>query len=277
MSRIVQIHRHASGAGGIFANAYLIETANAVVAVDSLLTETDSKALRAAVEALHKPLLAVLVTHGHPDHYNGVTNLVGVDRVPVVATAGVDRVIRENDAAKERQWRPVFGDEWPKRRIFPNRIARDGEAIVFDDLSFTVHDLGPGESHSDSIWIADDPTRPASIGDVVINHMHACTADGHTAEWLENLRRVRALVAGACELHPGHGEPGSTDLLDWQAKYLRALRREVASLSGGRTSLTDEEKGILVRRMKEELPNDRLEFLIALGADAVASEVAPTV
>src|SRR5262249_41877350 len=149
----ITIHRHESGASGIFANAYLVELPGGVVAVDATLSETDSKALRATLESLRKPLRAVLLTHGHPDHYNGVTNLVGSDPVPVIATAGVDRVIRENDAAKERQWKPMFGDEWPAHRTFPNRIAHDGEAFAFGSATFTVHDLGPGESHSDSIWI----------------------------------------------------------------------------------------------------------------------------
>jgi glyoxylase-like metal-dependent hydrolase (beta-lactamase superfamily II) len=273
VSGIVRVHRQASGAQGIFANAYLVETDNGVVAVDALLTETDSKALRARVLSLRKPLLGVLVTHGHPDHYNGLTNLIGTDAVPIVATAGVDRVIRENDAAKERQWKPTFGDEWPIRRTFPSRIVRDGDSLMFDGLSFTVHDLGPGESHSDSIWIVGGSSPAAFIGDVVLNQVHAYTSDGHTAAWLTNLEKVRGLVAGATAIYPGHGEPGSADILDRQEQYLIRYREEVAALAGGRPVLTDEEKKILVGRMKDALPTDKLEFLIGLGADAVASEL----
>jgi glyoxylase-like metal-dependent hydrolase (beta-lactamase superfamily II) len=273
VSGVGQVHRQASGAQGIFANAYLVETAHGVVAVDALLTETDSKALRARVQSLGKPLLAVLITHGHPDHYNGVTNLVATDAVPVIATAGVDRVIRESDASKERQWKPMFGDEWPVRRTFPTRIARDGETMMFDGLSFTVHDLGPGESHSDSIWIMGGAIPTAFIGDVVLNRVHAYTSDGHTAAWLKNLERVRGLVAGAGTIHPGHGEPGSADILDWQREYLTVYRNEVAGLAKGRASLTEHEKGLLVSRMRDHLPTDKLEFLIGLGADTVAAEL----
>jgi hypothetical protein len=63
------------------------------------------------------------------------------------------------------------------------------------------------------------------------------------------------------------------EILDWQEQYLIRYRQEVAAAAGGRTSLTDEEKGFLVRRMKDALPTDKLEFLIGLGADAVASEL----
>src|SRR5215813_14590163 len=150
---MLKVHVFQSGEAGIFANAYLVETSAHLVAVDSTLLESTSKALRLQAVKLGKPLRAVLLTHGHPDHYNGVTNLVGRNGVPVVATAGVARVIREEDAAKEQLWKPVFGGEWPTRRTFPNRIVQDGEVLTFDDLTFEVHDLGPGESHSDSIWI----------------------------------------------------------------------------------------------------------------------------
>lgn len=79
-----------------------------------------SRALRAQVESLQKPLLAVLVTHAYPDHYGGVVELVGGDDLPVIAAAGVDAVIRRDDALKEQILRPMFGDEWPQQRMFPN-------------------------------------------------------------------------------------------------------------------------------------------------------------
>ena len=109
------IHRYAAGATGMFVNAYLVETPHGVVAIDATLTESDSKALRAQLDSLGKPLLAVLITHGHPDHYNGVTNLLAGRAVPppVLATAGVDSVIRANDAAKEAQWKSYLDVIFP--------------------------------------------------------------------------------------------------------------------------------------------------------------------
>jgi len=56
-----------SGEKGIFVNAYLIETANGVVVIDSALTVSENKALKAQLDSISKPLLAVLLTHPHPD------------------------------------------------------------------------------------------------------------------------------------------------------------------------------------------------------------------
>src|SRR6266511_766835 len=133
---------------------------------------------------------------------------------PVAATTGVDSVIRANDAAKEAQWKPLFGDEWPAQRTFPSRIVRDGESVTFDGATFIVHALGPGESYNDSYWVLQgrrgtrrNPGTPgaAFIGDVVLNGVHAYMADGHTAGWLANIERVRDALAPDMAVYPGHG------------------------------------------------------------------------
>ena len=142
----IRIHRHSTGPAGALVNAYLVETQEGIVAVDGTLTVSDGRALRAQLEGLGKPLLAVLVTHAHPDHYGGIVELVAGDDVPVVATAGVDAVIRRDDALKEEILRPMFGDEWPLERTFPTRTVPDGERLELGGASFTVFDLGPGES-----------------------------------------------------------------------------------------------------------------------------------
>ncbi|MBV9279975.1 MAG: MBL fold metallo-hydrolase, partial [Chloroflexi bacterium] len=94
----VRIHPHASSEAGILANAYLVESANDVVAVDATLTHGESRALRARVDAIGKPLVAVLLTHAHPDHVAGLTNLVGSQDTPILALASVTDLMRATEA-----------------------------------------------------------------------------------------------------------------------------------------------------------------------------------
>src|SRR5262245_28049831 len=107
----MQVHTYKSSEAGIFANAYLIETSGHVIALDSTLLESTSKELRNMIEATRKPLAAILITHGHPDHYNGVTNVLSGESVDIISTQAVAEVIREYDEAKEKLWKPVFKDE----------------------------------------------------------------------------------------------------------------------------------------------------------------------
>ncbi len=93
------IHRFPAQHEGAFVNAYLVETDRSVVAIDALLTVSESRAMRAATERLGKPLRAVLLTHSHPDHYGGLTELVAGDDVPIIAPQGViDTIIRDDPA-----------------------------------------------------------------------------------------------------------------------------------------------------------------------------------
>jgi glyoxylase-like metal-dependent hydrolase (beta-lactamase superfamily II) len=120
------VHRVAGAAGEVFANAYIIEGQSGLVVIDALLTRTGSRALRDTVDALGKRLRAVVITHGHPDHYGGVTQLVaGLGATPVVALAGVDGVIRRDDALKGEQLKSL-GIDWAERRTFPTVTAEGG-------------------------------------------------------------------------------------------------------------------------------------------------------
>jgi glyoxylase-like metal-dependent hydrolase (beta-lactamase superfamily II) len=67
MSAVPTIHRFPLEHEGAFVNAYLVETASGVVAVDGLLHASAAREMRAGIDRLGKPLLAALLTHSHPD------------------------------------------------------------------------------------------------------------------------------------------------------------------------------------------------------------------
>lgn len=265
-----RIHRHATGAGGAFVNAYLIETEEGTVAVDGTLTVSDGRALRARVESLGEPLVAVLVTHAHPDHYGGIVELVADDDVPVVATAGVDAVIRRDDALKEEILRPMFGEEWPRRRSFPNRLVADGERLEFGGVPFTVLDLGAGESPHDSIWFLGDDRATVFLGDQVYDGKHAYLADGFFDAWLGNLERLRRELPAEATLHIGHGGPVGPAQLDVQREYVETF---VDAVRGADWSQPEAARAAVVERMTRLLPTDELRFLMELSVEPVAARL----
>jgi glyoxylase-like metal-dependent hydrolase (beta-lactamase superfamily II) len=272
---MMTIHAHKSGEVGIFANAYAVETEESLIVIDATSTRSEAGAFGQKLNAIGKPVAAVLITHAHPDHVAGLSVWLTHPETPVYAVSSVDRLLRAIEEPKRAQWEPVLKDEWIGKWTFPNRLIGDGEAVTVGGLQFRAHELGPGgDCDANSIWIMSGNSPAVFVGDLVFNGTHSYMADGHTTAWLRNLERVRSLVPPGAILYPGHGDPGDVSLLDVQAHYLNSFRSAIRQISGGRTILTDPELKDLSRRIESAVPGGKLAFMIGLSANAVAAELA---
>jgi glyoxylase-like metal-dependent hydrolase (beta-lactamase superfamily II) len=263
------IHRFPAKHEDAFVNAYLVETRAGVVAVDGLLTVSAARELRSALDRLAKPLHAVLVTHSHPDHYAGLAEIVAGRDVPIVAPQGVIDAITADDAIKDQIIGPMFGDDWPTSRVFPNTPIRDGERLTFDDATFTVIDLGPSESPHDSPWVLGDDEKVVFLGDQIYDHKHCYLADGFYAEWLANIEKLRGRFPDDAVFYLGHGGPVGRDMWDWQRRYIETFLDAVADADW---SEPESAKATVVARMKAYEPSNELQMLMELSIEPVAAK-----
>ena len=270
MSPHPTIHRFPAKHEGAFVNAYLVETASGVVAVDGLLQVSAAREMRAGIERLGKPLLAALVTHSHPDHYAGLGEIVAGDDVPIYAPQGVIDTITADDALKDQIVGPFFGEDWPANRVFPNTPIRDGESVTFDGVQFTVVDLGPSESPHDSPWILGTDERIVFLGDQIYDHRHCFLGDGFYEQWLENIEKLRARFPSDAVFYIGHGGPVGGEMWDWQRGYLETF---VAAVGEADWTEPEQAKAAVVARMKEYEPTDELQFLMELSIEPVAQRL----
>jgi glyoxylase-like metal-dependent hydrolase (beta-lactamase superfamily II) len=270
MTHEPKIHRFPEEHEGAFVNAYLVETESGLVAIDSLLRVSDSRSMRAGVERIGKPLLAVLLTHSHPDHYGGLTELVAGDDIPIIAPQGaIDTIVRD-DPLKEEILRPMFGDEWATERTFPNTPIEDGESVTFDEATFTVIDLGPSESPHDSPWILGADERAVFLGDQIYDHKHCFLADGFYERWLANIADLRERFPDDVVLHVGHGGPAGCEDFEWQRRYIEIF---IGSVEAADWSEPDTAHAVVVDRMKAYLPSDELQFLMELSIEPIAAQL----
>jgi glyoxylase-like metal-dependent hydrolase (beta-lactamase superfamily II) len=216
-------------------NSYLVDCGPGVVVVDAQLCVSDAQSVRAAVDAAGKPLLAVLLTHPHPDHYAGAAVLTqGLD-VPLVATMAVADVVAADDAEKDGVVGPMMGAEWPVVRRFPDRIVADDATLSWGERQFTVASWGAAESHADTTWSLADGTVFA--GDLVYDDEHAYLADGHGSEWLRVLDDFARSLAPGSRLLAGHGTGhgadqragAGPDLVARQQTYVRTFLDAVST------------------------------------------------
>jgi glyoxylase-like metal-dependent hydrolase (beta-lactamase superfamily II) len=257
------IHRFTQSVG-FPVNAYIIEGESGLVVVDSTLTVTDSTALRTRIDESGKPLLAVLLTHPHPDHYAGLGNVTAGLDVPIIAVSGVNEVVRRDDDSKNELIGQLFGEEWPANRVFPNQVVSEGDVLDFgEDLTFDVLDIGPAESFHDSAFIYRG-TNQVFAGDLAYGLMHAYTADNTNDEWRLAIERLMTDLPENTILYIGHGLPVTPGFLQWQRTYLDKFEEAIKQADW---SDPDAATATVVAAMQQYLPNDDLLFLMELSIE----------
>jgi glyoxylase-like metal-dependent hydrolase (beta-lactamase superfamily II) len=242
-------------------NAYVVELHDCVVVVDTTLALSSARALREKAESFGKPIEAVLLTHGHPDHYTG---LVAFEDVPRFASKGCLEFAHREDVVKSPVAESLLGDDYPRRRVFPDQIIDGGTTLTFGGTEFTFHDLGPGESDADGMWTFEQGGRTSAfIGDVAALNCHCFFRDGHAYDWLRILDDLSGRFDDRARLYLGHGSsPVGTEVLDWQRGYIRAFLHSVARLEGSPDPTGRPAQENVIAVMKDYLPTDATLFLL---------------
>ncbi|GGJ52157.1 MBL fold metallo-hydrolase [Deinococcus roseus] len=241
-------------------NAYVVETPTEVVVIDATAAISSSQELRALAESLGKPLKAVLMTHGHPDHFTG---LVTFKDLPVYASQGCIDFAHREDETKWQGGKQYLGEDFPDERSFPSQVIKDGDTLNFGGIDFTYTELGPGESDDDGMWLTEvDGIQHAFVGDTICNHTHAFFGDGHALHWIENIERLQKTLRLDAKIYVGHGDsPAHYADLEDQKAYLQLFIDTIKDLPR-ETPVTEEVVGKVMGRMKEFQPTEELFFLL---------------
>lgn len=245
-----------------YVNAYIIELENSVVVIDTTLALSSAVELRKEAESFGKPIKAVLLTHGHPDHYTG---LVAFEDIPRMSSQGTLDFALEEDRVKSPTAKGYLGDDYPQKRVFPDKMVKDGESFVFDGVKFTFTDLGPGESPSDGMWTFwKDGVTHAFVGDVIALNCHCFFRDGYVFEWQKTLNRFKEMFDSvSTRFYVGHGEkPVGMEAVDWQIGYNNAFINAIAALRDLSIPVRETSQNEVLAAMKAYLPNEATLFLL---------------
>jgi glyoxylase-like metal-dependent hydrolase (beta-lactamase superfamily II) len=210
-------------------NTHWIETATSLIVIDVQRdTEHAAEAIE-AVQSLGKPVSAILVTHGHPDHYTGLEQFLAEwPEAAVYASPETIRVIDTDYYGYHEVVRELAPDAAPNKFVVPDHVIEPNSRITIDGVGVVTQEMGPSEATGATVFYLP-ATGDLYSGDLVLSGMHGFFYEERSTEVLAALDGLRVLFPDAATLHPGHGDPGPFhDLVDGQEDYTEAAREAAA-------------------------------------------------
>jgi glyoxylase-like metal-dependent hydrolase (beta-lactamase superfamily II) len=215
--------RIAQGKAGVIGGEHV------ALAVDAGIDDEEGAAVLAAARSLDRPVVRLVLTHGHADHALGSVAFRGSD---IIGRPGIVRQMREQ-LADWADRRGMSEAELDARLGWPTVIVK-GEATI-DLGGRTVRLLDTPGHAPDALCVLDPEHGVLFGGDTVVTAIPPAFTDGNgstlerTLRWLAELE-VETLIPGHGDVV--HGREAVRDAIVWSADYLAACRSHVSRNAG---------------------------------------------
>ncbi|KOX02269.1 beta-lactamase [Streptomyces sp. NRRL B-1140] len=208
----VRIHSYMSPADSFHTTTQLIETPARIIAIDAQLIPAYADEAIAYAKGLGKPLDRLIVTHAHPDHYNGAARF----GVPVHALAVVrEQIIARGDSRLPTGLVIPVGDFTPTVDLTPGTELIDGVPFVFEALS--------GGEAADELLIKLPEQGVLVAQDLVYNDVHLYLGNNDITGWQQAVDALAA-ESGYDTILAGHGLPTGPEIYADVRRYLTDAR-----------------------------------------------------
>ena len=185
--------------GGNIANIAAIATRDGVVLIDTGPSKRYGEQLKAALATISdKPVILVLNTHLHPDHFLG--NQAFRDASIAALEGTIHGIRRDGNDFADNAYQLIGPWMLGTEVMPPNQVLEPG-----------VRDIGGhrlrflalrGHSNAD-LAVFDETTGVLFTGDLVFYQRSLTTPHAHIPDWLQSLDTLQALAAKL--VVPGHG------------------------------------------------------------------------
>jgi glyoxylase-like metal-dependent hydrolase (beta-lactamase superfamily II) len=243
-------------------NSILIEGTREVMLVDAQLSRTAAEKVLRQIQATHKPLTVIYITHEHADHFLGLEVFKeAYPGVRILANSNVVSRINTVYQDKIDKWKGILGAGATSHTVAISPY--DDDFILFENARIEILEHVQGDTDENTmLWLPGQRTLIA--GDVLFNDMHVYTAETDESarkKWLETLQKIRALHPAACI--PGHSKVGApidaTSAVSFTTRYLLTFDEELK-----KAQKPDE----LIKAMQARFPSADLLLAIERGAKA---------
>ncbi|MBI2277029.1 MAG: MBL fold metallo-hydrolase [Dechloromonas sp.] len=211
---------------GMMCNITFVDTAKGLVVVDTgASVQIGEMAIRQIRKKFKKPVVAVINTHYHGDHWLGNHAYVEAygDALPLYSHPGTIQAIQ---GVQGKLWRTLM-EQWTNQATLGTRVVppqlplENGAELKFGDVTLRIHHLGVVHTPYDlCVEVLED--RVMLIGDVAMDRRIANMDDG---SYVGTLKAYDTLEKTGSRIWlPGHGEPGAK-VLQWNRELFEGIYR----------------------------------------------------
>jgi glyoxylase-like metal-dependent hydrolase (beta-lactamase superfamily II) len=192
--------------------ATLISGNRNAVLVDALFTRDEARDLGNWVASTGKTLTTIYITHGHSDHYFGLTTLL--EQFPEAKAVALRPVADAIDPGAQSlssvaRAKAMFGDQIPDHPVRPEPM--DGHSIDLEGHQLVAMEVGQSDAEISTILYV--PSLKAVVaGDIAYNDVHVNVAATNRAQrqgWIKVLNKIAELDPAT--VVAGHKRPGLED------------------------------------------------------------------
>jgi glyoxylase-like metal-dependent hydrolase (beta-lactamase superfamily II) len=209
---------------GMMCNITVVNTAKGLVVVDSgASVQIGEMAIRQIGKTLKKPVVAIINTHYHGDHWLGNDAFAAAYKdIPIYAHPGTIKDIR---GMQGNLWRTLL-EQWTNqatagtRVVPPNTPLENGAELKFGDVTLRMHHYGKVHTPYDlCVEVVED--KLTCVGDVAMDRRIANMDDGSYIGTFKAYDQLEKEVRSTIWL-PGHGEP-SAGVLQWNRELFAGI------------------------------------------------------
>lgn len=196
---------------GMMANITFAISRDGVIVIDSGASlQIGEMAIRRLKTLTDKPVIAVINSHYHGDHWLGnhaFVNAYGKE-LPIYAHP---ECIQQIAGVEGSSWRSLM-ERWTNQAsagtqvVVPTHALTHGAELRFGDLTLRIHHYGRAHTSCDlSVEVVED--RVCYVGDVAMDRRIANMDDGSypgTFKYYDGLEKISPTPLWV----PGHGQPG---------------------------------------------------------------------